>query len=282
MSTGQTVERGDIDGPHGPIEVRCYRPADPSGVGLMWAHGGGFVGGSLDMPSCDWVAAQVCEIAAVTVVTVGYRLASADVHFPVPLDDVSAAWAWMNAEAGRLGVQHAHLGGSSAGGNLATATALRARDGGGPLPATLVLVCPALHDVSPPLSPELAGMLDDEARQLLEWLTPLYETYVGHPLDEPVSPLAAPARADLRGLPPTLIVNCERDPVRASGEAFAELLTDAGVPVEVVTERGTRHGHINEPDDPAASMTVARIAAWLRAPGADRAVAAHLDLEVES
>jgi acetyl esterase len=263
MATGTTVERDDIDGLHGKIELRCYRPAAPSGRGLVWVHGGGFVSGSLDMPSCDWVASQLRDTAAVTVVTVGYRLASTEVHFPVPLDDVGAAWTWAVAEADRLGIDELHLGGASAGGNLATATALRNRDEGGPLPATLVLDCPTLHDVNPPLSPELYDLLDDEARQFTEWITPLYEMYVGHPLTEPAPPLVAPARADLRGLPPTLIVNCERDPVRASGEAFGELLVAAGVPVEVITEPGTTHGHINNPDDPAASRTVARMAAWL-------------------
>jgi acetyl esterase len=67
------------------------------------------------------------------------------------------------------------------------------------------------------------------------------------------------------GFPPTLVVVCERDGLRPSGEAFAALLADAGVDVALHFEAGADHAHINEPSDPTALPTIEAIAEWIRA-----------------
>ena len=93
----------------------------------------------------------------------------------------------------------------------------------------------------------------------------MYERYFGGPVDE--APLAVlPGRAaasDLDGFPPVLMINSEIDYLRVSGEVFAATLREAGVPLELVTEPGTGHGHLNRPDEPAASASIDRIVRWI-------------------
>ena len=126
-------------GPHGPVPVRVYLPS-AGGQGLrplfVWVHGGGWVEGDLDMGEADHTAREVSERAGAVVVSVDYRLAGEGVHYPVPLDDVVAAWRWslQSAAAWRADPARAVLGGASAGGNLAAGAALRLQDEGGPDP----------------------------------------------------------------------------------------------------------------------------------------------------
>jgi len=75
---------------------------------------------------------------------------------------------------------------------------------------------------------------------------------------------AFPANGELSGQPPNFILNSEADSLRASGEAYATQLADAGVPVRVEFEPGTLHGHLNDPNDPAAERSIERMAAWVR------------------
>ena len=121
-------------GPHGTIPVRTYVPLQrrrPGGrAGLVWAHGGGFRGGDLDMPEADTVARELCHRANAVVVSVDYRLAVGGVAFPVPHDDVVAAFRWVARNCVELGIDPARiaLGGASAGANLAAGAALHVRD----------------------------------------------------------------------------------------------------------------------------------------------------------
>ena len=94
--------------------------------------------------------------------------------------------------------------------------------------------------------------------------TAVVENYVGAPAAD-ADGYAAPAVADLAGLPPTLVVNCEYDGLRASGEAFAQALAEAGVDVDVRLVEDVLHGHLNSPWLPAAQQTYADMAAWLEA-----------------
>jgi acetyl esterase/lipase len=95
-----------IDGPHGGIPVRVHHPDGPALTGLVWAHGGAFFGGDLDMPESDWVARQFAA-RGITVVAVDYRLApvldwvtgvagdpAGRVHHPVASEEVTAAFTW--------------------------------------------------------------------------------------------------------------------------------------------------------------------------------------------
>ncbi len=265
MSTDLLIDNIRIPGPHGPVPVRTYTPPEPNGTALLWIHGGGFVKGDLDMPEADTVARGLAA-AGITVASVDYRLAVEGVRFPVPGDDVDAAWRWASAGAA-LGVpaERWHLGGASAGANLAAAETQRARDTGLPAPASTVLIYPVLHDVLPTPSPSLARLLarlPDEARFTTERCRELNLNYVG---DAALlqHPYAFPAHGRLAGLSPTLIVNAEIDDLRPSGEDFAALLARAGVDVAVLREPATWHGYLNDFSQPAAARTVARIAGWI-------------------
>ncbi|WP_353815301.1 alpha/beta hydrolase [Agromyces sp. SYSU T00266] len=257
--------------------VRVY-PADDAGSGttpaLVWAHGGGFVAGDLDMPEADWVA-RAFAARGVTVVSIDYRLTGGGCRYPDPSDDVLAAWRWTSAHAGHLGIDPARIvaGGASAGGNLTAGAVLRALDGAAPVPAGVFLAYPTLLAVQPAPDAALRAMLD--ANPAADRFGParvraMYEDYLGGPVEDAPLPavpgLAAPD--DLVGHPPVLMVNGEADELRVSGEAYAATLVAAGVPVLVVTEPGTEHGHLNRPDEPAASATVERALTWIAALGA--------------
>ncbi|GAA1656105.1 alpha/beta hydrolase [Actinoplanes couchii] len=153
-----------VDGPYGDIPIRVHTPDRPSGAGLIWAHGGAFFGGDLDMPESDWVARRLSE-HGITVVTVGYRLApimdwatgeqaphqdGERFHYPVASEEVGEVFTW----AGRSGINVSGwvVGGASAGGNLAAGATLRLRDTGRALPRGVVLVYPVLHAELPPMS----------------------------------------------------------------------------------------------------------------------------------
>jgi acetyl esterase len=259
-----------LDGPHGPVPVRRYGPAgDGSHPGLVWAHGGSFRWGDLDMPESDAVGRALAALGAV-VVSVDYRLAVDGVRYPVPSDDVLAAFLDVAARAAELGIDpdRLSLGGGSAGGNLAAGAAKRLRDRGGVRPATVVLAYPSLHPRLPELPPELAAKVAAQPpgeRRTPEALDEINRNYVGDPalLDDPY---AMPALGDLHDLPPTLVVTSEHDALRASAQLYAAALIEAGNDVAVVLEHGTPHGHLNEPGHPGAERTIARIADWIALP----------------
>ena len=261
----------EAEGPHGPIPVRLYAPAGEGlRPGFVWNHGGGFVGGDLDMPEADWVSRSIAERGFV-VVSVEYRLAVDGVHFPVPSDDVVAAFRWVAAHAAELGIDPDRLaiGGASAGGDLTAGALLRLRDEGGPVPARAVLAYPTVHPELPPFSAELAAAAENHAPDdpyfSREGVREMNLNFAG---DEPTmsDPYAFPGLADPTGLPPVFVLNSEVDTLRASGEAFAASLAANGVTVLSLFEPGSRHGHLNRPDEAAARRSIERIATWLATP----------------
>src|SRR5512143_490175 len=130
-------------GPHGPIGLRLYRPttAATPAPALLYYHGGGWVIGDLD--THDVLCRELAHRAGCVVVAVDYRLAP-EHRFPAAVDDCLAATHWVHAQAGALGIDGSRLalGGDSAGGNLATVTAIALRDGGGPQARLQVLIYP--------------------------------------------------------------------------------------------------------------------------------------------
>jgi acetyl esterase/lipase len=257
----------DLPGPHGPVRVRVYRPGAAGAARplLVWCHGGGFLGGDLDMPEADATARELAARAGAVVLSVDYRLAVQGVHYPVPLDDVHAAYVWAVEHADQLGAGTAAvIGGGSAGANLAAGVAVRLRDEGAP-PAGVMLLYPIGHPVLPPASPELAAKLDRLSSAhtfTAEAVKPVVENYLGAP-DSEASPYAMAGIADLQGYPPTLIINCEYDGLRASGEAFAAALEAVGTPVTQLLAPDVLHGHINSPWLPQAQQSYADMAQWL-------------------
>jgi len=280
-----TVADRVLDGPHGDLQVRVYSPGSTPVAGLVWAHGGAFAHGDLDMHEADGVARGLAA-AGVAVVSVDYRRVPAvdyraagvvpttgGVRFPVPSEEVAFAFAWAKAGgAAGLGVPAGRwsLGGASAGGDLAAGASLRLRDGvvpghDGAPPRSVVLAYPVTHQVLPEPSAELAAKiaaLPPERNFEPDAVRAMNANYLGH--DGPAtSPYAFPGGHDLRGLPPTMIVNSDHDALRSGSEAYAAELAAAGVDVLVVREDGTYHGHLNQPDDPGCARSIARMAAWL-------------------
>ncbi len=264
-----SVEMRDVTiaGPHGDVSGRVYRhPTERRDTAIVWVHGGAFMGGDLDMPEAHWVSLALAA-RGFGVLSVDYRKCLGGVHYPVPSDDVLAAWQWAVKNAGEVGASSdcLHLGGASAGGSLAAGVAKRLRDGAGELPASVVLVYPTLHAELPPMSEEVAAATEALRQampvELVGWMS---LKYVGSErlLDDPY---AFPGLGDVGGQPPVYVLNSENDALRASGEACAAALDAAGVAVTVEYEPGTGHGHLNEPLLPAAARSVGRIAAWLEA-----------------
>lgn len=237
------------------LPVRIYRDRGTTGgPGLVWMHGGGFVGGTLDMFEGDGVAREVARRAGGTVVSVDYRLAIDGTVFPAPVEDVRDAWEWTLAHADELGIDGtAALGGASAGASLAAGTAVALRDAGGRAPDLLVLVYPTVHPVLPPFTHELAakvaripevfayGPVDGD-----DLSNPSLAALLGGPEWRATSHAMA-GLAPAHGMPRTLILNAEYDTLRASGEAFGAQLAAAGVDVEVRRIPGMLHGCFNLP-----------------------------------
>lgn len=268
--------------------VRVYPAADPNGSVLVWLHGGAFLFGTIDMPEADEVAKQV-SAAGTTVVSVDYTLGPVDGLPPLPpreegqsgpdLEQVAAelaaagprspyptaslqtveAYHWARENAARWGgdPERVSIGGASAGANLSAGAAVRLRDAGGSLPASLMLIYPVLHETVPPMDAELSdflaslpggGGLPPEAGKELNAI------YFGG--ESPTEIYAHPGGHDMSGMPRTLIVTAEHDSLRPSGEAFAEDLERGGVDVTLVMEKQAQHGYLNEVGDPDAAHTI--------------------------
>lgn len=252
--------------------VRVYPATEPTGAGLVWAHGGAFVHGTLDMPESDWVARQLA-LRGTSVVSVDYRLTTETAHrFPAASDDMLAAWAWTREHADELGILPGKLamGGSSAGGNLAAGAILRLIEAGSVVPALAVLAYPTLLAEQPAPSSELRAKLGADLepdRFAPDRVRSMYEFYLGGSVDgAPVAAVPGLASTDLlEHFPPTIMINSDADELRVSGEAFVARLRAAGRDVLASTEPGTRHGHLNRPDEgSAAHDSIERFADRLR------------------
>ena len=262
-----TISTPEIPGPNGPVAGRLYLPAAPaSGVAFVWAHGGAYLWGDLEMPESNWVGLALAA-RGIPVLCLDYRKALHGVHHPVLSDDVLAGWTWAAEHADALGVSadRLHLGGASAGANLACGVALRLRDAGRRVPRSLVLCYPTMHSDLPEPSAELATALAASGQADPGFNALAREVNLHHVGTEAgmADPYAFPANAALGGLPPSFILNAEFDGLRASADAFAVQLAAAGVPVRVEFEPGARHGQLNEPMTDAGQRSLARIAGWL-------------------
>lgn len=269
-ATSVTEDR-TIDGPHGEVPIRIYRPAsgEPSGLGLVWAHDGAWGAGSINDPGSDSFAREIVDRTAAVVVTVDYRLVHDDVRYPVPLDDYQAAFTWVRDHTSELGIDPARLalGGGGCAANMAVATALRLRDAGESGPAALVIPFSLFHLVVP------EGTAEQRAKweiipQIISYNAPIvgfiWQNYVGAPVSEATDPYLTPAIADLGGLPPSLVITSEYDYLAPDGEAFAQLLETAGVPVTFREEQGVEHAHLNHPWTEGGQRSLDVIASWLQ------------------
>ena len=227
----------------GALELKWFRKNASQTPAILFIHGGGWVLGGVD--SLDYLCANLCDRLGVGVVAVDYRLAP-DHRFPAGLDDCYAALAWMTERAGGA----IAVIGDSAGGNLAAALCLLARERGGPAIAHQTLIYPSLDATleSPSMAMRLPGLSRDDCVATLQH-------YLGdHDRRDPlVSPIHA---VDHTGLPPAFIVTADCDLLRDDGARYAEFLRAAGVVVR----------YENYPDMPHAFLSLPKLCAG--APGA--------------
>jgi acetyl esterase/lipase len=255
------VEDRIVPGPEGAPEigVRIYRPANATGVlpGILFIHGGGMVMGNLD--SDHLTAVMLCETIGAVMVSVDYRLAPEN-PAPAAIEDCYAGLQWMAANADELGFDLGRLAlfGLSAGGGLAIATALVARDRSGPALCFMMPIYPQIDDRNETASSrEIVDIgIWDRAGNIEAW-----EWYLG---GQPADQYSAPARAtDLAGLPPAFIDVGDRDMFMDEDVEFANRLQDAGIPVELHVYPGAYHA--SEVFAPTAELSqriwAARIAA---------------------
>jgi acetyl esterase/lipase len=234
-----SVDNRFIPGPTADLPVRIYTPegGGPRG-GIVFFHGSGWVIANIDI--CDAAVRSLANSTGCVVVSVNYQKAP-EHPFPRPFDDCWAATSWVYANAAEIGIDPARLAvaGDSAGGNLAAAVCLKARDEGGPPIVFQVLVYPALDrnwdTASAHENAEGYGL----QRETMRWF---WNHYVPSEADAD-NPLVSPLRAaDLSGLPPAFIATAEFDPLRDDGEMYAERLAEAGVPVLLKRYDGMIHG----------------------------------------
>ena len=263
MPSMAQIEDCMIPGPAGRIPLRIYRPSSASGQPvLIYLHGGGMVMGSNH--SFEPLARTLAAESNATVVSVDYRLAPESPP-PAQFDDAYTAAAWVADNADQLGVDPARLAvvGDSAGGSLAAAVTLAARDHEGPAICCQVLLYPGLdRDMAAPSITALADapML---SRDDIVYMHDLADNGAGAPHDHYRVPAYA---TDLSGLPPAIVVTGECDPIRDWGERYATRLRDAGVQTTVTRYPGMYHGFLMRSDATARGrLAIAEVGGLLRA-----------------
>lgn len=232
-----SVQDRTIPGPGGAIPVRIYTPAGsgPFPV-VVYSHGGGWVIGTIDV--YDSSTRALANAAGAVVVSIGYRKGPEN-PFPAAHDDAFAAYQWVLQNAASIGgdPMRVAVAGESAGGGLAVATAMMARDRGVRLPIHVLAVYPiADGDTESPSYAENA-MAKPLNRPMMEWF---FRHYLRGPRDAR-DPRISLVRADLSRMPPTTIILAEIDPLRSDGEELAARLRAAGVPVQTHMHQGVAH-----------------------------------------
>jgi acetyl esterase/lipase len=226
-----------VPGPGHDVRVRLYRPATAGPHPLLvGVHGGSWVRITIDL--MDGYYQTLANKTGCAIAGVDYTL-SPEAQFPTALEESYAVAMWAQSARDELGCRPDRLGimGESSGGNMAAALALMARDRGELHFTSQVLVLPVLDVHFQTESWDELGSDYLLPREQLEWAVEQYAPGVDR--DNPLlSPLLAD---DLSGLPPTLIVTGEFDPLRDEGERYAERLRDAGVEVDSCRVDGLIH-----------------------------------------
>ena len=221
------------------LTLRWYvKDGAAPGPAVVFFHGGGYIFGHIDL--FDGPVARYVSASGVSMLSVEYRRAPEHPH-PIPIEDAYVALVWLVEHASDLGVDPERIGvmGDSAGGGLAAALTILARQRGGPKIARQILIMPMLDDRTttpdPHLAPFALWTYDDS---VTGWRALLGETFGG----PDVPPTAAPARIeDAAGLPPAYIEVGQLDVFRDEDTAYATKLSRAGVPVEFHLHPGVHH-----------------------------------------
>ncbi|WP_193044822.1 alpha/beta hydrolase [Mycolicibacterium baixiangningiae] len=257
------VEDRTVPGPAGAIPLRIYRPAeDDQAPVVVYFHGGGMVMGS--NRAFEPLARALAAASGATIVSVDYRLAP-EAPAPAQFDDAYAATAWVadNADTLRVDAHRLAVAGDSAGGSLAAAVALAARDRGGPAIFCQVLMYPGLDRDMTCASMRLltdAPMLN---RDDIDYMHELADRGVTTTPDAYRFPALA---TDLTALPPAIVVTAGCDPIRDWGDRYAGRLREAGVQTTQTRYPGAYHGFLMRSDATARGrLAIAETGALLRA-----------------
>lgn len=243
--TPNDVTRRDVSvpGPAGAPDIGLViytPPGDGPFPCIYHIHGGGYVSGSAGI--LEFMHRPLAETLNCVIVSVDYRLAP-ETPFPGAIEDCYSGLAWTHAHAAELNLDAGRIGamGESAGGGLAAALALLARDRGGPALAFQILTYPMLDDrtcVDEP-HPYAGEFLWTPHNNRFGWSALLGQA----PGGADISPYAAPARAsDLAGLPATFLMTGELDLFVDENIDYARRLVRAGVPTELHIYPGAFHG----------------------------------------
>lgn len=271
---GELPVRDPVTGPHGLVPIRWYYPAVASPEvapvpTIVWVHGGGFFAGGLNQPEAHNVALALAQ-RGLPVLTVDYRLAPLPGlpwtrraggrprgRVPLPVEDVLAAFQSVSSQSPGGVV----LGGASAGACLASAAALKAVDMN--LAPRGVIIAYGFFHSSHPRSRKIQRRIHDHRRLThSRWLlNTVNRNYAGSRVAL-TDRYAFPGGHDLRGFPPTLMINADRDAMRASGDRFATELLRAGIDVKQHTPPRNRHGFLNRPHLDAFPTAIDVMASW--------------------
>jgi len=249
----------------GEVPVRIYRPMGAACLPVMvFFHGGGFVAGDLDdfEPFCTFLSARVRCV----VVSVGYRR-SPESPFPAALDDAWAATLWAASEAPTFGGDPTRLAvaGDSAGANLAAGVTALARDHDGPGIGHQILISPWVDLTTAAEDTESFAFFGEGlwlSSAAIGWYRGHYLKDLAMAKDPLVSPLLA---AEVRALPPALVLTAEFDVLADQGRAYAARLQDAGVAVVHRRYDGMLHDFVTLPGlFPSAWEAIDDVAAFSR------------------
>jgi acetyl esterase len=229
-----------LPGPHGDMPCRLYYPEGIDNPAcLVYAHGGGFMQGSLD--SWDHFLRELVRQGNVAVLSVDYHL-SPEVKFPVAFDEMMAMTRLAADKGAEWGIDPRRLaiGGDSAGANLAIAAALALRDAGQKLLSFQLLIYGVYStDVESP-SWQRFGQGAGLSQTQMRWI---FETYLENPAQQK-DWRVVPILADLKGLPPTHLIVGSLDPLQDDSNKLAARLKEAGVAHDLTVYQGINHGFI--------------------------------------
>jgi acetyl esterase len=233
------VENRTIPGPAGQIPVRIYWPSrgnSPFPV-VHYIHGGGWVIADLD--TYDSSPRAIANAAKAIVVSSHYRQAP-EHPFPAAHADSFAAYQWVLANVASLGGDPKRIAvmGESAGGNMAAANTLLARAKGLPMPVHQVLVYPVANYGFDSPSYQENAKAKPLGKDGMQWF---FEKYLTNPQQGQDPLISLIDVKDLKGLPPATVITAEIDPLRSEGKRYADLLQQAGVPVDYKNYDGVTH-----------------------------------------
>ena len=229
-----------LPGPHSQVPCRLYLPDDVERPGcLIYAHGGGFMQGSLD--SWDHFLRDLVRQSGVACLSIDYKL-SPEHRFPKAFDETVAMIRLAAREGAGLGIDPTRLatGGDSAGANLALAAALALRDSGDKALSLLLLLYGVYSTDSDSPSWQSFGRGAGLSQTQMRWI---WETYLENPA-QLTDWRAAPLMAELKGLPPAHLIVGSLDPLLDDSNRLAAKLDAAGVENALTVYQGINHGFI--------------------------------------